>query len=356
MRIRMQGALWARIGVIAVVLITLASLAQAKDKRELVVMTQNVYLGSSLQAAIGASSPEEFVFAVAQIYGTVQFTNFPARAEAIADQIAMDNPDIIGLQEVSDWEVVNFAPGRPAPPSYDFLEILQAALDARGLSYSVAAVSNNADIGPIPLALCLDPTIGIYCTVSLLDRDVILVNDDNPALAVFNPQSGNYVAQNVLDTPVGPLSFNRGWASVDGLFEGKKFRFVNTHLETEDAPEVQEEQGQELLAGPAKAGGAVIAVGDFNSAADGSTTATYADLTMSYFSDAWDPNEPGDTCCQNSTLTNPTSQLGSRIDLVLTHAAVRGLSAYVIGDMPFQATPPFWPADHAGVIATLRIH
>ena len=357
MRIRMQGALWARIGLIAIIAVALSSLAQAKDKRELVVMTQNVYLGSSLQAAIGASSPEEFVFAVAQIYGTVQFTNFPARAEAIADQIAMDNPDIIGLQEVSDWEVVNFAPGLPAPPSYDFLEILQAALNARGLSYSVAAVSNNADIGPIPLALCLDPTIGIYCTVSLLDRDVILVNDDNPDLAVFNPQSGNYVAQNVLDTPVGPLSFNRGWASVDGVFEGKKFRFVNTHLETGDAPEVQEEQGQEFLAGPAKAGGAVIAVGDFNSAADGSTTTTYADMTKSYFDDAWsDPNDPGYTCCQNGTLTNFPSGLRSAIDFVFTHAASRALGADVIGDTPFQMAPPLWPSDHAGVVATVRIH
>ena len=193
--------------------------------------------------------------------------------------------------------------------------------------------------------------------VSLQDRDVILVNDDNPDLSVFNPQNGNYDAQNVLDTPVGPLSFNRGWASVDGLFEGKKFRFVNTHLETQDSPDVQEAQGQELLAGPAKTGGAVIAVGDFNSAADGSTTTTYADMTKSYFNDAWDdPNDPGYTCCQNSTLTNFPSALGSAIDFVFTHAAVRALSADVIGDAPFQGSPPLWPSDHAGVVATVRIH
>jgi endonuclease/exonuclease/phosphatase family metal-dependent hydrolase len=193
--------------------------------------------------------------------------------------------------------------------------------------------------------------------VSLLDRDVILVNDANPDLSVFNPQSGLYTAQATALTPVGPLSFDRGWATVDGTLDGKRFRFANTHLETEANPEVQEAQGQEFLAGPARAAGAVIAVGDFNSAADGSTTTTYADLTMSYFDDAWnDPNDPGYTCCQNGTLTNFPSELGSAIDLVLTHAASTALLADVIGDAPFQAAPPLWPSDHAGVVATIRIH
>jgi hypothetical protein len=84
----------------------------------------------------------------------------------------------------------------------------------------------------------------------------------------------------------------------------------------------------------------------------------YANLTKSYFDDAWDtnPGDPGFSCCQNSTLRNPVSQLSSRIDLVLTHAASRALDADLIGDAPFEAMPPLWPSDHAGVIATLRIH
>jgi endonuclease/exonuclease/phosphatase family metal-dependent hydrolase len=135
---------------------------------------------------------------------------------------------------------------------------------------------------------------------------------------------------------------------------------VNTHLETEDWPDEQEAQAAEFLAGPAKKGGAVIAVGDFNSAADGGTTSSYRTLTKSYFNDAWDVN-PGDdgwTCCQNDTLTNVPSSLGSRIDLVLTHAAARALSAEVVGDTPFRDPGrwPFWPSDHAGVVAVVRIH
>jgi endonuclease/exonuclease/phosphatase family metal-dependent hydrolase len=341
------GALLA--GVLA---LGLSGVAHAKPKRELDVMTQNLYLGSSLAPATEATTPTEFITGVATIYGTVQFTNFPVRSEEIAAEIEAEDPDLIGLQEVSEWT----ATGPGAPPSLDFLAILQQDLADRGLSYSVAAVSDNADIGPVPLALCSGPFGS--CALRFRDRDVILVNDDTPRLEVSNPKSGQYDAQQVLATPVGPLSFDRGWASVDGTTKGKKFRFANTHLETEEYPAVQEAQGDEFLKGPAKAGGAVIAVGDFNSAADGSGTQTYANLTRSYFNDAWDtnPGDPGYTCCQNSTLTNPTSALSSRIDLVLTHAAARPLGAAVIGATPFRASPPLWPSDHAGVVATVRIH
>jgi endonuclease/exonuclease/phosphatase family metal-dependent hydrolase len=343
-------------GIALALAIAVPGVSQAKV-RELKVMTQNLYLGSSLDAATDATDPTEFLLAVATIYGTVQFTNFPARAEAIAAEVAANNPDIIGLQEVSNW----ISAGPPgAPPSLDFLAILQEALENRGLSYSVAAVSNNANIGPIPLVgpdPCT-PDFPPVCFLTFKDRDVILVNNDSLNLEISNPQGGRYATQQVLVTPLGQLSFDRGWCSIDGKLDGKKFHFVNTHLETETYPAVQEAQGQEFLAGPAKAGGAVIATGDFNSAADGSTTRTYARLTKSYFDDAWDlnPGDPGFSCCQNSTLTNLTSQLNSRLDLVLTHAASRALDANLIGDSRFEATPPFWASDHAGVIATLRIH
>ena len=52
------------------------------------MLTQNLYLGSSLTPALAATTPEAFVAAVAQIYGTAAFTNFPRRAEAVADTIA----------------------------------------------------------------------------------------------------------------------------------------------------------------------------------------------------------------------------------------------------------------------------
>ena len=202
----------------------------------------------------------------------------------------------------------------------------------------MAAVANNAKIGPAPLvgseASC--PVLEgpqFTCAVTLEDRDVILVNDDRPGLSWSNAQSGRYATQQVVESPVGPLSFDRGWASIDAKLKHKPFRFVNTHLETEDSAAVQEAQAAEFLAGPAK-GGTVIGVGDFNSAADGSTTTSYAQLTApGEFRDVWDESQlgPGSSCCQESNtpplapgaLNNPVSTLKTRIDLILSRGAAR---------------------------------
>jgi endonuclease/exonuclease/phosphatase family metal-dependent hydrolase len=338
-----------------------------KPRRDLAVMTRNLYLGSSLGPALEAKTPEAFVEAVARIYATVQYTNFPQRADAIADEIEATEPDLIGLQEVTKWTTGGLNP----PPGYDFLTILEGELKARGLDYSVASVANNANIGPAPLALaeqgCVQPGPTITCSVQLEDRDVILVNDDTPGLTWSNPQSGRYTAQQAIESPVGPLSFDRGWASIDAKLKGLPFSFVNTHLETEDSPLVQQEQAAEFLAGPGK-GGTIVATGDFNSASDGSTTTSYAQLTApGKFRDVWDEEElgPGSTCCQQSNtpplapgaLNNPVSTLATRIDLILSRGAARssGDEAELVGDTPFQATPPFWPSDHAGVVSTLHL-
>ncbi|WP_299442139.1 endonuclease/exonuclease/phosphatase family protein [uncultured Phycicoccus sp.] len=364
---RTAGVAVAVMMALGAMLTTAPAQAAPKDRDTVVVMTQNLYLGSSLTPALAASTPEGFVAAVAQIYATVQYTNFPARAEAIADEIQARGPDVIGLQEVSRWTTGGINP----PPGYDFLAILQSALTARGLSYSVAAVVDNASIGPAPLALasqgCVQPGPVITCSVTLDDRDVILVNDDTPGLTWSNARSGRYADQQVFDSPVGPVAFDRGWASIDAKLGNKPFRFVNTHLETEDFPLIQEAQAAEFLAGPAK-GGTVIAVGDFNSAADGSTTTSYAQLTApGRFRDAWDDATLGSgfTCCQSSNtpplapgaLNNPVSTLRSRIDLVLGRGAARADSAtaVVVGNTPFRGVPPFWPSDHAGVVAEFRL-
>jgi endonuclease/exonuclease/phosphatase family metal-dependent hydrolase len=357
------------LAVIAALLAALATApagASADGERDLTVMTQNLYLGSSLAPALSANNQAEFVTAVAQIYATVQYTDFPARAEAIADEIQAEEPDLIGLQEVTKWTTGGLNP----PAGYDFLAILQSELADRGLAYSVASVANNANIGPAPLALpgCVQPGPTITCSVQLEDRDVILVNDDTPGLTWSNPQSGRYEAQEVLNSPVGPLSFDRGWASIDAKLMNQPFRFVNTHLETEDFPATQEAQTDEFLAGPAK-GGTIIATGDFNSASDGSTTTSYAQLTApGEFRDAWDEDElgSGSTCCQQSNtpplapgaLNNPVSTLQTRIDLILSRGAARadGDEAELIGDTPFQEAPPFWLSDHAGVVAEVSLN
>ena len=113
-------------------------------------MTRNLYLGSSLGPALEAATPEAFVEGVARIYATVQYTNFPQRAEAIADEIQEEEPDLIGLQEVTKWTTGGLNP----PPGYDFLAILENDLDGpRAATTRLAAIAHNANIGPAPLAL-----------------------------------------------------------------------------------------------------------------------------------------------------------------------------------------------------------
>ena len=128
-------------------------------------------------------------------------------------------------------------------------------------------------------------------------------------------------------------------------YRGERLRFVNTHLEVASFPAVQEAQAREFLAGPAATDEALVAVGDFNSAADGTTTDSYDVLTGALV-DAWLVNgdDPGWTSGQNGTLSNPVSQLDTRIALVLTRSAPRTrvspLEAHVVGDAPFQQVGP----------------
>jgi endonuclease/exonuclease/phosphatase family metal-dependent hydrolase len=322
--------------------------AQARSHPQVTVMTRNLYLGADLTPAVQAQSVEQFFAAVTTIFGTVAATDYPTRSGALANEVLADQPDLIGLQEVSTWTL--FVNGAPAQ-TLDFLAILQLQLAGRGLQYDVAAVSHNASIGPVPLpsAACPPTTT---CAVQFQDRDVILVRHGS-GVATGNARDGSYATQQVLTTPIGQLSFDRGWASVDATLDGHAFRFAVTHLETEDAPAVQEAQGREFLAA-VKTQGAIIAVGDFNSAADGSTTTTYADLTGDYFRDG--ASGVGFTCCQNGTLSNLTSQLHSRIDLVLAHGPAQPQAAHRVGATPFRTSaPPYWASDHAGVVATLRL-
>ena len=326
--------------------------AQAPD-RTLRVMTRNLYLGADLGPALRATDAPTFLAAVANIYAAKEATDFEVRAEAIAKEIRITAPDLVGLQEVSQW--VTSTP--TGTETEDFLVVLDEALAERGMDYAVASVSDNAVIGPVPLiSPCATPGA---CSITFKDRDVILVNEQTRRLQWRNPQSGTYSAQEVFIPPLegaSPVSFRRGWTSIDGRFRGEPFHFVNTHLETASFPETQLAQAQELLAGPAFGRGADLVVGDMNSAPDDRPTPNPYSVLTARLRDAWwvRHGAPGYTCCQPPTLTNPTSQLSRRIDLILVRGA-RPVTARVVGNVPFAATPPLWASDHAGVVAALQL-
>src|SRR6266481_3752764 len=106
--------------------------------RDITVMTQNLYVGADVDLvirALGTPDPGDDFPALLFAIQTVGKTDFPARAEAIADRIARARPHAVGLQEVSQINIDLRPLGVPAVVDQDFIGLLQAALAARGLNY-----------------------------------------------------------------------------------------------------------------------------------------------------------------------------------------------------------------------------
>jgi hypothetical protein len=77
------------------------------------------------------------------------------------------------------------------------------------------------------------------------------------------------------------------------------------------------------------------------------------------FKDAWKekhPSQPGLTCCQDADVLNPTSQLTTRVDLILYRGDISVRDIKLVGDKPSdRITSGHWPSDHAGVVSRLRL-
>jgi len=333
-----------------------ASNSAPGNVRPVKVMTRNLYAGTDLTPLLSATSVPEFAFEVAQAFGRVQVTDFPARAKVLAQEIQEADPHLVGLQEVTLWRIgePGVLDGSITPATtvvYDFLASLQDELSNLGLHYSVVIVQTELDAeGP--------STLGFDIRITL--RDVILAKANLPPdeLTLSNANSANYFTTLTLPTVAGPLMFNRGWTSVDATVNRRTFRFINTHLEAFSAYH-RWAQSNELLSGPANTSLPVILVGDLNSYPEetGSFLA-YANLIGAGFMDTWvqaNPTDPGYTCCNAADLLNPTPTLTTRIDHVLTRPGVEVFRSMIVGIDQDNRTPSgLWPSDHAGVVVTLR--
>jgi len=161
----------------------------------------------------------------------------------------------------------------------------------------------------------------------------------------------------VFSSVLGTIQVPRSYIAADVSLRGTAFRFITTHLETYDAL-TNDAQGEELIGGPANTMMPVVAVGDFNSSANGETDTsdTYPALLSAGFDDIWQDLHPrlvGNTCCQAEDLSNFTSQLYERLDLVMVKDGVSPLESHLVNLRFF--TQPYWPSDHAGLEALLLI-
>ncbi|MGZ6071937.1 MAG: endonuclease/exonuclease/phosphatase family protein, partial [Myxococcaceae bacterium] len=111
------------------------------------VMSRNLYLGAALDDVIAATSLAEFLTATTRVWNQVVANDFHARAELIADEIAMNRPDAVGLQEAYLWR--SQTPSDPTTAAthveYDYIADVLAALEERGTPYEVAESINLFD-------------------------------------------------------------------------------------------------------------------------------------------------------------------------------------------------------------------
>ncbi|HTT75046.1 MAG TPA: endonuclease/exonuclease/phosphatase family protein [Candidatus Binataceae bacterium] len=322
------------------------------------VMTQNLYFGAELAPIFIARSQEEMVAAAAVAWEQVQASEIAERAEKIAELIAAEAPDLVALQEAAQWSA---GKASAMTVKYDFLSSILQALQSFGVFYVPVAISRNLDrMAPID-------TEGRQ--VRITDRDAVLLKIGESAIQVrpFNIQLENFAALMPVTSPVmGAMMVPRGWIAIDAAIDERKFRFINTHLESYDA-QVQIAQAAELIAGPCDTKLPLIIVGDFNSNANQKTddapanenARAYGNLIASGLTDAWasmNPGDPGNTCCQPADLMNDAAALSERIDLILMRGRVTPISAKLVANQPRSRTKTGrWASDHAGVLARVRI-
>jgi hypothetical protein len=120
--------------------------AQGSDGgRAVTVMTRNVYIGTALDPIFAARTPEALLSATATAFGNVQATNFPARAQALAGEIAAAQPDLVGLQEGRDHQDRPWLTRR-RPPTWS-PTTSSAARGARGTRSGVHACGDQRQRG-----------------------------------------------------------------------------------------------------------------------------------------------------------------------------------------------------------------
>lgn len=312
---------------------------------DLTIMTRNMYVGADVDAVIAAlvsANHADDQAALTDAIATLQQTDFPARAAAIADEIARTRPQVVGLQEVSTIDIQ--LPPLGVALHLEFLPQLLSELAARRLHYDVAARVSNIQAEPFP-------------GVSLLDEDAMLVD---PSRVAVHRTVARTFSVNIGQVAPGVL-LARGWVAADVTVDGRPYTIVSTHLESGEGAQLEQlraAQAIELvqaLAGPASA----VIMGDLN---DVPGSPMYQVLAGAGFTDVWAAlrgSSPGHTCCHAPDLSNQVAEFHERIDYIFARdrgAEVKG-RIELVGEVPADrfggSAHPLWPSDHAGLVGRL---
>ena len=384
---------------------TLLAMAGTAAAGEIDVMIQNQYLGTDLTPVI-TSPPELISERVIAALENVAASLPAERLSRLASLIRKRSPHAVVLNEAFVYTCTDL-PGTPATEGcgnqrikgafVDFLATTEANLDGQ---YVTKARVRNFAVSGLPFAID-----GYVAFLGVADRDAILVRQDVAPYAqavplALNPscrsslEGCNYQAVPTLDTALGPVTIERGYAAVDLLLDGQPYRIFGTHLEvrqiipgndplalsTRTLQRMQAAELQQVAAAfPALPGTRKLIVGDINSAAtDGVETIPtligplpppYAIFAGSGYTDVWTlrpgaasgKGAPlvGNSCCQDEDLGNHQSALYERIDIIFSsQVPTKVFDARLLGESVADKTAPrgwgIWPSDHASVAARIQ--
>jgi endonuclease/exonuclease/phosphatase family metal-dependent hydrolase len=294
-------------------------------------MTQNLYIGADATPVLQNPSPATITAA----FNSVIANNFPARAAAIATEAAnAGGPLLIGLQEAENITA-------PNQPPLDYAQILINALAAKRLNETQIGVHTGFQLAAAGF--------------SVTNQEVVLARSGVGGFAITGSEAHTFANQNLFQTPLGTFSPQRDYVLVDASLDGVPFQFVSTHLD-ETHSSAQALQAGEILTELNASNEPQLVVGDFN-ANPTQFPFTYAEIVSAGFSDvAAALGETGPTCCQPPDLTNPVSDLANRYDYVFERGFSSLEETLLVGNMtPFEDMRPFWPSDHAGLVAAVNL-
>lgn len=238
------------------------------------VMSRNIYLGADLSVAL--TLIPDMPSAAQFMWEQVAATDFDSRVESLAAELVQSRPDVVGIQEATQWMC------RPSwfgssTVVYDFLQQLLDAAERAGTPYVIAeqggsqAMNSGYSIPALPgLTTVRDPETfqpmfgadEVACGFTI--GDAILVRADL-ADSVTAVGTGDYGAKYV----VAPVIFEvpRGYSWADLQLPQGPVRIVTTHLESAwdpGATPAGARQARELIETMKSWSMPLVVLGDFN--------------------------------------------------------------------------------------------
>jgi len=312
--------------------------AQEDDGEVITVMARNLYLGADVGVALELIP--DMPAAAQFMWEQVAATDFDARAEVLAAEVARERPAVIGLQEATRWRC---RPGNlaRAVDVFDFTATFLDATRAAGAPYVIAATDDARAERPgyrIPALPWLSRVEDPDTFQPLFGRDTASCGFDlADALLIREDLADRVVAagtRHYVDTyAVVPtvLVIDRGYAWADVAFDTSTVRFVTTHLEALwDDGEVPHaaRQARQLVDDLGDTDLPLVLIGDLNS----------------------DPRDPRGADVPNPSLQPAASEVcAAQVADATVDTAVADCSAYWTlrqGGFDDAGPDPFDPANH----------